>query len=64
MYDFQYNVGKDADNAQVMNGVASFINKANIGLNVGIVSNTSDDRVRMSIVSDATGKSGVKEFLH
>ena len=58
MYDFQYNVGKDADNAQVMNGVASFINKANIGLNVGIVSNTSDDRVRMSIVSDATGKSG------
>ena len=58
MYDFQYNIKKDSDNAEVMNGVASFINKANIGLNVGVVPNDSDDRVRMSIVSDATGNSG------
>ena len=58
MYDFQYNIGKDADNAEVMNGVASFINKANIGLNVGIVPNISDDRTRLSIVSEATGKNG------
>ncbi len=59
MYDFQYNIKKDADNAEVMNGVASFINKANIGLNVGIVPDASgDDRIRMSIVSDATGNSG------
>lgn len=58
MYDFQYNIKKDADNAEVMNGVASFINKANIGLNVGIVPDASDDTVRMSIVSDATGSSG------
>lgn len=58
MYDFQYNIKKDSDNAEVMNGVASFINKANIGLNVGVVPNDSDDRVRMNIVSDATGNSG------
>lgn len=58
MYDFQYNIKKDADNAEVMNGVASFINKANIGLNVEIVPDASDDTVRMSIVSDATGSSG------
>lgn len=58
MYDFQYNIRKDADNAEVMSGLAAFINKANIGLNVGTVPNTTDDRVRMSIVSDATGNSG------
>lgn len=58
MYDFQYNIRKDADNAEVMRGVANFINKANIGLYVGTVQNATDDRVRMSVVSEATGKSG------
>lgn len=53
-YDFQYNIRKDANHKEVIEGLSSFINKAKIGLNTSAVSRASD-KIMMRIESDMTG---------
>lgn len=53
-YDFQYNVRKDANHKEVLEGLSSFINKAKIGLTTAPVSRESD-KIMMRIESDMTG---------
>lgn len=53
-YDFQYNIRKDANHREVMEGLSSFINKAKIGLTASAVSREAD-KIMMRIESDMTG---------
>lgn len=56
MYDFQYNVRNDANNKEVANGLSSFINKANIGIQTRIEKDkTNPNKFCMVIESDMTG---------
>lgn len=56
MYDFQYNVRNDANNREILNGLSSFINKANIGLQTRIEKDPDNpNRIFMRIESDMTG---------
>lgn len=58
MYDFQYNIRNEASNREVMKGLSSFINKANIGINTKVERNAAEpDKIRMRIESDMTGSS-------
>lgn len=56
-YDFQYNIRKDANHKEVMEGLCSFINKAKIGLTAMPVSRSAD-KIMMRIESDMTGSPG------
>lgn len=53
-YDFQYNIPKDANHRQVIEGLSSFINKSKIGIHATPVSNSAD-RILMRLESDMTG---------
>lgn len=53
-YDFQYNIRKDANHKEVIEGLSSFINKAKIGLTTSAVSRSAD-KIMMRIESDMTG---------
>jgi flagellar hook-associated protein 2 len=53
-YDFQYNIRKDANHREVMEGLCDFINKAKIGLTATPVSR-SVDKIMMRIESNMTG---------
>ena len=53
-YDFQYNIRKDANHKEVIEGLSSFINKAKIGLTTAPVSRASD-KIMMRLESDMTG---------
>ncbi len=53
-YDFQYNIRKDANHREVLEGLSQFINKARIGLSAQTVSRSSD-KIMMRIESDMTG---------
>lgn len=53
-YDFQYNIRKDANHREVIEGLSNFINKAKIGLTASSVSRASD-KIMMRIESDMTG---------
>ncbi len=53
-YDFQFNTRQDANHEEVMNGLSSFINKANIGVSASVI-NTAKDKIQMQISSDYTG---------
>ena len=55
VYDFQYNIKKQATNGEVMDGLASFINKANIGINVHIEDDEESRRRHMILESAMTG---------
>ncbi len=58
IYDFQYNVKNGAANRDVMDGLSSFINKANVGIRAGVEDvDGGDGKVRMRIESDMTGSS-------
>lgn len=55
-YDFQYNVRKGSNHRDLLKGLSSFINKANIGLNASIVPvRNSQNRLQMRIESTMTG---------
>ncbi len=58
MYDFQYNIRSGANNKEVLTGLSSFINKANIGIQT-LVEPVPDEpgKIRMCIESDMTGSS-------
>lgn len=53
-YDFQYNIRKDANHREVMEGLCDFINKAKIGLTATPVSRSAD-KIMMRIESNMTG---------
>ena len=53
-YDFQYNIRKDANHREIMEGLCDFINKAKIGLTATPVSRSAD-KIMMRIESDMTG---------
>lgn len=56
MYDFQYNVRSDANNREIVNGLSSFINKANIGIQTRVEkAKDNPNRIWMEIESDMTG---------
>ncbi len=56
MYDFQYNVRNDANNREVLSGLSSFINKANIGIQTSVEKNPENpNRIWMRIESEMTG---------
>lgn len=56
MYDFQYNVRNDANNREIVNGLSSFINKANIGIQTRIEKDHDNpNKIWMEIESDMTG---------
>jgi len=56
LYDFQYNIRNEANNKEVMNGLSSFINKANIGIHTDVVPVRDEpDKICMRIESDMTG---------
>lgn len=56
MYDFQYNVRSDANNREIVNGLSSFINKANIGIQTRIEKDHDNpNKIWMEIESDMTG---------
>ncbi len=56
-YDFQYNIRKDANHKEVIEGLSSFINKAKIGLTATPVSRSAD-KIMMRLESDMTGAPG------
>ncbi len=53
-YDFQYNIRKDANHREIMEGLCDFINKAKIGLTATPVSRSAD-KIMMRIESNMTG---------
>lgn len=58
MYDFQYNVRNEANNREIIRGLSSFINKANIGIHTNVVNDSEvPEKIRMRIESDMTGSS-------
>lgn len=54
-YDFQYNIRKDANHREIMEGLCDFINKAKIGLTATPVSRSAD-KIMMRIESDMTAR--------
>lgn len=58
MYDFQYNIRNGANNREVLGGLSSFINKANIGIQTSVETVPDDPaKIRMRLESDLTGSS-------
>ena len=56
IYDFQYNVKNNSTNIEVMSGLSSFINKANIGLKASYeFEDESGKKAYMKIESELTG---------
>lgn len=53
-YEFQFNVGKEDDNSDLLNKVAKLISKADIGLHAEVISNQSD-KIALRLESNQTG---------
>ncbi len=61
-YDFQYNIRKDANHREVMQGLSDFISKAKIGVGAETVS-TGGEKIRMRLESAMAGTpNGAESF--
>lgn len=56
VYDFQYNIRKDANHKEVIEGLSNFITKAKIGITAAPMQ--SADKIQMRLESDMTGSVG------
>ena len=60
-YEFQFNIKPNSDNKEILNKLAKFINKSNIGIQAS-VEEADKDYIYLSIVSNNTGDIGEALF--
>lgn len=60
-YEFQFNIKPDSNNKEILNKLANFINKSNIGIHAS-VEEVDKDYIYLSMVSENTGDIGEELF--